>query len=36
MNIMSQKLMQTKTYKQICGGFNMCVFKKKGNNRVGK
>lgn len=29
--------MQAKTYKQIYGGFNMCVLeKKKGNNRMGQ
>jgi hypothetical protein len=37
MNIISQSLMQAKTYKQIYGGFNMCVLeKKKGNNRMGQ
>jgi hypothetical protein len=37
MNVMFQSLMQAKTYKQIYGGFNMCVLKKEviigcGNN----
>jgi len=29
MDIISQSLMQAKTYKQIYGGFNMCVLEKK-------